>query len=84
MQASSIPSQFAILHNLQDTMKDLEGPFYEKMRSYMATISQTELQASLAMQKSFTHVGSLSAKMTRLYNYECYTKVFPSLGQHIT
>ncbi len=65
-------------------MKNLEGPFYEKISHYFSMVSRTELLTTAAVQTSFSAIQKLSERITRLYNYQCYTKVYPSLGQHIT
>ena len=69
---------------LQDAMRSLEGEFYEKVASYFSTISRTELLTASAVHSSFSTMRDHAASISRLYNYECYTKVYPSLGQHIT
>ena len=65
-------------------MQHLEGDeFYKKISKYLSTIAKTELTTTIAMQESFTNMLRQSTRISRLYNYECYTKVCPSLGQHI-
>lgn len=66
-------------------MQHLEGDeFYEKISHYLKTISNTELSVVSSMHESFSQLLKESSRISRLYNYECYTKVCPSLGQHIT
>ena len=69
---------------VQDTMQHLEGDFYAKISTYLGTISRTELLTSSAMNASFGKLNEMAERVTRIYNYECYSKVYPSLGQHIT
>ena len=64
-------------------MLHLEGDFYERISTYLGTISKTEVQALSGSQASFAQIKELSAAISRLYNYECYTTAYPSLGQHI-
>ena len=65
-------------------MQCLEGDFYVKIQLYLSTIAKTELAACQASHAAFSVVRDRSATITRFYNYECYTKVYPSLGQHVT
>ena len=64
-------------------MRHLEGDFYERISHYLGTVSRTELLTCSAMNASYTKIRDAAETISRQYNYECYTKVFPSLGQHI-
>ncbi len=65
-------------------MKHLEGDFYEKVSAYFKTLSGHELSLCQTNESSLANLKDLSDRVSRVYNYECYTKVYPSLGQHIT
>lgn len=64
-------------------MRHLEGDFYERISRYFGTLTQTEIQALTATANAFNRLKEFGGRVSRLYNYECYTKVYPSLGQHI-
>ncbi len=70
-------------HDLQDTMRALEGDFYERIKSYFVNICKTKIQVLTTSAQGYNGLTEMGRAISRIYNYECYTKVYPSLGQHI-
>jgi hypothetical protein len=70
-------------YDLQYTIREMEAGIYEKMSEYFGTFARTELLTCGALQNSFGKIKEGAEAINREYNYRCYIKAFPSLGDHV-
>ncbi len=52
-------------HDLQDTMKHLEGDFYERIAEYFGTMTRTQILALTAAAQSFNRLKDLGGRISR-------------------
>ena len=70
-------------YDLQYSIREMEAGIYEKMSDYFGTLARTELLTCGALQNSFGRIKDGAETINREYNYRCYIKAFPCLGDHV-
>nr|XP_040568675.1 LOW QUALITY PROTEIN: protein nervous wreck-like [Lepeophtheirus salmonis] len=82
LASANAHQDFYFKQDLQESIRNSELNFYEKISTYLNTVARAEVLTTTAVLSSFSNIRDQAECITRDYNYNCYMQAYPCLREH--